>query len=381
MKTTLKTVIILLLVGMGFGSLILNPALVVGQATTGGAGAFNPNYYPPVMILEEQSAEPGTPANNWTYLDDGTNCSGASPCWRRYTGAAWEDVGTAAAGTTFIGLTDTPGSYTTGNAIYTTNGTPNAVIETTVVLTEGANTFNITKGTATLDIAAAADLNIDTDLTVNTASVTLDQSLSTTSAVTFDDATISTPINIYALDHDSFSGFVANEHINHTLTLTAGDGLTGGGDITVGRTFTMGTPGSLTASTTDAVTATSHTHAVSGFVLTDGITVLTPSSDQSLAAGDSLTVANGIMRLKSNSGAVTSTADPFIVSPASDGTCAKLQGVNDTDLLTIQDESVNTGSELELKNNQDFTFGIGDMMELCYDSGEDKWYELYRSDN
>jgi len=40
--------------------------------------------------------------------------------------------------------------------------------------------------------------------------------------------------------HDNLSGFVANEHIDHTsVTLTAGDGMTGGGDISSNRTFTV----------------------------------------------------------------------------------------------------------------------------------------------
>jgi len=38
--------------------------------------------------------------------------------------------------------------------------------------------------------------------------------------------------------HDNLSGFVANEHIDHTsVTFTAGDGLSGGGDISANRTF------------------------------------------------------------------------------------------------------------------------------------------------
>jgi hypothetical protein len=41
--------------------------------------------------------------------------------------------------------------------------------------------------------------------------------------------------------HNNLSGFVSNEHINHSgVTLTAGDGLTGGGDITASRTFNVG---------------------------------------------------------------------------------------------------------------------------------------------
>lgn len=40
--------------------------------------------------------------------------------------------------------------------------------------------------------------------------------------------------------HDNLSGFVANEHINHTsVTLTAGEGLTGGGNISASRTFAL----------------------------------------------------------------------------------------------------------------------------------------------
>jgi hypothetical protein len=65
------------------------------------------------------------------------------------------------------------------------------------------------------------------------------------------------------VDHDALTNFVANEHINHTgVTLTAGNGLTGGGNIAANRTFTMGTPSTLTTTTTNAVTATSHTHNV-----------------------------------------------------------------------------------------------------------------------
>jgi len=42
------------------------------------------------------------------------------------------------------------------------------------------------------------------------------------------------------IDHDNLTGFVANEHINHTsVTLTAGVGLAGGGDISASRTFDL----------------------------------------------------------------------------------------------------------------------------------------------
>ncbi len=42
------------------------------------------------------------------------------------------------------------------------------------------------------------------------------------------------------VDHDSTTNFVANEHIDHSgVTLTAGDGLSGGGDITTNRSFAV----------------------------------------------------------------------------------------------------------------------------------------------
>jgi hypothetical protein len=44
--------------------------------------------------------------------------------------------------------------------------------------------------------------------------------------------------------------------------LTAGNGLSGGGDLSADRTFTLGTPSTLTSATTNAVTSTSHTHAI-----------------------------------------------------------------------------------------------------------------------
>lgn len=43
-----------------------------------------------------------------------------------------------------------------------------------------------------------------------------------------------------AVDHDNLLNFVANEHIDHTsVTLTAGDGLSGGGDISANRSFAL----------------------------------------------------------------------------------------------------------------------------------------------
>ena len=94
------------------------------------------------------------------------------------------------------------------------------------------------------------DLNIVTSFTVTdgTTPVSVDQG----DTITFSDGTgaefvISDvggqpTVTVNSVDseivHDNLSGFVANEHIDHTtVTLTAGSGLVGGGDISTSRTF------------------------------------------------------------------------------------------------------------------------------------------------
>jgi hypothetical protein len=50
-----------------------------------------------------------------------------------------------------------------------------------------------------------------------------------------------TSISEVAIDHDLLLNYVADEHVAHSgVTITAGDGLTGGGDITLSRTLNVG---------------------------------------------------------------------------------------------------------------------------------------------
>jgi hypothetical protein len=64
----------------------------------------------PPLRITARSIAPYTPATGDLYLDDGTNTENSIPGWRRWTGAAWEDL-SAAAAPTFIALADTPVSY------------------------------------------------------------------------------------------------------------------------------------------------------------------------------------------------------------------------------------------------------------------------------
>lgn len=56
----------------------------------------------------------------------------------------------------------------------------------------------------------------------------------------FSDFVANEHLLVGAINHDALLNFVANDHIDHTsITLTAGVGLSGGGDISAGRTFTV----------------------------------------------------------------------------------------------------------------------------------------------
>tara|TARA_B100001057_G_C22870049_1_gene958351 strand:- start:6432 stop:7424 length:993 start_codon:yes stop_codon:yes gene_type:complete len=83
----------------------------------------------------------------------------------------------------------------------------------TGIVAGGGLTGDATSGDASLAVGAG------TGITVNANDVAVDAS---------------------AVDHDALSNFVGNEHIDHsTVTVTAGDGLTGGGDITATRTLNV----------------------------------------------------------------------------------------------------------------------------------------------
>jgi len=82
--------------------------------------------------------------------------------------------------------------------------------------------------------------------------------------------------------HDNLSGFVADEHVAHSgVTLTAGDGLTGGGDITTSRSFAVGAGAGITVNSDDVALASSTAGA--GLTFSTGVLAV--------GAGDGISVA------------------------------------------------------------------------------------------
>jgi hypothetical protein len=149
--------------------------------------------------------------------------------------------------------------------------------------THSHTTADVTDLTATLDAGLATKANASHthgggDITSAVATATklaTARTISLTGDVTgsasFDgsaNASITATVADYSHNHT-----IANvDSLQTTLdgkvptgrTVTAGNGLTGGGALTADITLTIGTPGSCSTTTTNSVTSTSHTHAITG---------------------------------------------------------------------------------------------------------------------
>jgi hypothetical protein len=103
------------------------------------------------------------------------------------------------------------------------------------------------------------------------------------------------------IDHNLLSNYDGNRHVDHTgVTLTAGDGLTGGGTIAASRTFTVGSANGITVSA-DAV----------------GVT-----------EGVGLAVNTTGVHVKANNGIVANSTGTFVLANTSSGLIANATGVH-----------------------------------------------------
>jgi len=138
--------------------------------------------------------------------------------------------------------------------------------------------------------------------------------------------------------------------------------------------------------TTDEVTFVTVNATIVGDVITStqNITkafIPEPSATVSIVAGTGLNaLTDPIMRVQGNGGAVTVTATPSIVA-GQDGQIIWVIGDSDANNVKWQDEAQLGSSGLALSGGQDFTMGKGDVLQLVYDAGESKYYEISRSDN
>ena len=122
--------------------------------------------------------------------------------------------------------------------------------------------------------------------------------LSGGTGITYDNSTGVISSTDSEIVHDNLSGFVANEHINHSsVAITAGSGLTGGGDITTTRTLNIGEGTGISVAADSISTNDSeivHDN-LSGFVADEHVA----HSGVTLTAGDGLSGGGDITASRS----------------------------------------------------------------------------------
>ena len=93
------------------------------------------------------------------------------------------------------------------------------------------------------------------------------------------------------LDADTVDGIQLAGLVQTSRTVTAGNGLTGGGALSGNITLTMGTPGSVSGSSTNSLTTTSHTHelVLASADITGALGYTPANSGISIVAGNGLT--------------------------------------------------------------------------------------------
>ena len=200
-----------------------------------------------------------------------------------------------------------------------------------------ANEFVARKG-----IISLGDLTVDTLSGNNGEIVTLDAAgKMVASGVTTANIVSGLVSGSAQIDHDSTTGFVANEHIDHsTVSVTAGNGLTGGGTIAATRTINV-----VSGNNGIVVNADDITLATSSTTFTGGVkskmnadAVVSGSATQVRAF---LNVADGANNYThpNHTGDVTSTGDgaTVLAAAAITGKTALTTGLASTDELLVSD--------------------------------------------
>ena len=204
------------------------------------------------------------------------------------------------------------------------SGTANTISNVHIV-DDTINTLTIARGGTggTTSAQARSNLNVDVAGTDNSTDVTLvttshDYLSLTGQAITLGQIDISDDTNLVGgtgitltgdtlsttdseIVHDNLSGFVSNEHIDHSgVSITAGAGLTGGGDITATRDIAVGAGTGVTVNADDvaigqdvATTADVEFNSVTADIIGDirGATKFQAKADVALNKGDAVYIS------------------------------------------------------------------------------------------
>lgn len=128
-----------------------------------------------------------------------------------------------------------------------------------------------------------------------------------------------------------------------------------------------------------AVNATTGVTAGNFFQLT-GRRIDSPSGLQTLAAGTAITIAAPTIRIVSGGGVVVMTTTPTIADGGNDGQTLRIFGTSDVNTVTLQDEAVLPGSNLQL-GAATRVMGLGDILVIYFDNTSSMWYEQSFANN
>ena len=184
------------------------------------------------------------------------------------------------------------------------------------------------------------------------------------------------------VSHDSTTGYSANRHVDHTaVSISAGSGLTGGGDISTTRTISVATGGVTNAMlagsiandklTNSSITIAGQSTALGGTVTAETIrtaigTVVTGSAQVfANVSGDVTIASNGVATIAANSVALgTDTTGNYMVdvSAGSGISISHTQGEGSTATITnsgVRSIAAGTGVSVSATTGDNCSIAIG----------------------
>jgi len=145
--------------------------------------------------------------------------------------------------------------------------------------------------------------------------------------------------------HDGFSDFVANEHIDHsTVTLTAGNGLTGGGTIAANRTFAVGAGTGIDVNANDIEVEANTRTATIAFVIDGGGSAIATGIHGDLSIDFACTI-QGVRLLADQSGSIVVDIwkDTYANFPPTDADSITASAVPTISTATKDEDTTLTG--------------------------------------
>lgn len=127
--------------------------------------------------------------------------------------------------------------------------------------------------------------------------------------------------------------------------------------------------------------ATLNSAAITNNVSVGGAIFAPSTAIQSLLAATAINPNASKIRVVGNGGAVILVATPTITTPVADGLLLLIMGTDDTNTVTLQDETSLAGTKLRLNAGGDRTLGLYDTLLLAYDSTSGFWTEVAFSNN